>query len=170
MCRSAHHANYQPPVIYQQSANRQPPAPTQLRPLQPREISALVPQQGIPPFRVPSRPLNEVEAEILKNAYTSGLNRRSVLVQKVSHLHLVYFHSPNTSDWRCVDCYQGMAEDWKYAYLHCVGLTVEFKTPRCPGCRKSLFIEDRVYRCSACSIVFTYHEKEIQKGCVFRHP
>ena len=113
------------------------------------------PEQGVAPYRTPARPRNQDEADQLQRAASAYLNRRQVLVQRTSHMHITYFKSPRTSDWRCIDCYRDVQEDWEFVYLHCVGLIVSLRTPHCPGpCHKNPFVLEKLHRCSACSLVF----------------
>ena len=146
----------------------------QLRPFYQRLYRARyyqTPQQGIAPYNVPTRPRNMDEAEQLQRAANGQLNRRRILIQRTSHMHIAYFRSRETSDWRCVECYHHIPEDWEFVYLHCVGQNVSLRTPHCPGpCQKNPFILEKLHRCSACSLVFFSHEADISEGQVFKHP
>ena len=128
------------------------------------------PMQDKPPLRTPHIPRDREEAAQLEADCNGRLGRRNALVQKTSHLHIGYFQCPTTGDWRCFECFRDMQEDWKFVFLHCVGLTVGLRTPFCPGrCGKNPFVLEKLYKCPACSLLFFTHLEEIERGHIFKH-
>ena len=76
--------------------------------------------QGEPVLRTPSFPRDLEEAILLEMASKARLKGRNALVLRTSHLHIAYYQSPTTRDWRCVKCARQAQEGWKYTFLHCV--------------------------------------------------